>query len=153
MVLGCELITRLECCMPALPASVLVSMLVCMRLSTGVYGRLSGPIWGRFGGMAATVVGMSDQTGPVLPMYLNADETRILAVSVGVMIQLDSAVLVDQEAQGMAHEAILERYGMPGVARADQALAAARERLPILRSLRTALEEHGASLERMSDEQ
>jgi hypothetical protein len=95
-----------------------------------------------------TVDGMADETGPVLPMYLNSDETRILATSVGVMITLDSAVLVDEEAQGMAHEAILERYGMPGVAREDQALAAARERLPILRSLSTALIEHGAALER-----
>jgi hypothetical protein len=98
---------------------------------------------------------MPDDTGPVLPIYLNSDETRILATSVGVMITLDSAVLVDQEAQQMAHEEILQRYGMPGVAREDQALAAARERLPILRSLSTALVEHGAALERarMSGEQ
>jgi hypothetical protein len=87
-------------------------------------------------------------SGPVLPLYLNLRETEVLAASVGVMIQLDGSVLMDTEAQRLAEEEIGRREGPGGVARADRALAAARERLPVLRSLYTALMEHGEALAR-----
>jgi hypothetical protein len=86
--------------------------------------------------------------GPVLPLYLNLQETHVLALAVEICTRLDSAVLVDEEARLMAEEQILEKYGVGGVARADRSLAAARERLPILRSLYTALAELGTALER-----
>jgi hypothetical protein len=84
----------------------------------------------------------------VLPLYLNLDETRVLVVAVDIMLRLDSSVILNEDVQQMAEEVIRAREGMSGVARADQALAAARERVPILRSLRTALVEHGETLER-----
>ena len=62
------------------------------------------------------------------------------------MLKLDTAVLSDPEAQRLAETQILEREGIAGVARADRALAAARERLPILHSLHTALVEREESL-------
>src|SRR5882672_6865237 len=80
-----------------------------------------------------------------VPLYLNLTETKVLAVAVGLQITVDSRIVLDEENA----EAITEHYGAAGTARGDQVRAAARQRLPVLRSLRTALTEHGMSLERM----
>lgn len=72
-------------------------------------------------------------------------ELEVLATAVGVLLTLDSAVLVDPEAQTMAEAEILERYGVSGLARADRALAAARARLPVLRGLAEKLRGLGAT--------
>jgi hypothetical protein len=86
----------------------------------------------------------------VLPLYLNLDETRALAVAVGVQIQIDSTVVLNEE---MMDEEIAQRYRPEGTTRADQVLAAARQRLPVLRNLQTALLEHGETLDRMQDDE
>jgi hypothetical protein len=88
----------------------------------------------------------------VLPLYLNLDETRVLALTVEMCLRLDSSVLLNEDVQKQAEEVIKSREGAAGVARADQVLAKARERLPILRSLQTALAEHGDALERTQRE-
>lgn len=84
----------------------------------------------------------------VLPLYLSLRQTHVLAVAVGLQIQADSAIVLDEEgAQG-----ILTDYGPSGAARADQVRAAARQRLPVLRELRERLVAHGVALEHMQVE-
>lgn len=78
------------------------------------------------------------RSGPmsvVMPLYLNAEETKVLLVAVGLAINMDSEILLGEESAA-SH-----------TSRGDQVKAAARERLPVLRSLRTALAEHGMALE------
>jgi hypothetical protein len=92
------------------------------------------------------------QDGPVTAIYLNLRETEILAMGVEMMLHLDSSVILNEDYQQQAEELIKAREGLPGMARADQVIAEARERLPVLRSLQTALAEHGMTLERMQGE-
>jgi hypothetical protein len=84
----------------------------------------------------------------LLPMYLNLEETNALLLCVEMMIRLDGSVLLNEDVQHLAEQTILAREGPGGVARADRTLAAARERFPVLNSLRTALTEQKWSLER-----
>jgi hypothetical protein len=88
------------------------------------------------------------ENGVSLPLYLTRRETQVLLISVQIMMRLDGSVLMDQETRQMAEEVISQREGVAGVARADRALAAARDRLPVLQSLATALAEHSAALAR-----
>jgi hypothetical protein len=88
---------------------------------------------------------MSD---PALPLHLTRQQTEILRASVQIALKLDTAVLSDPEAQAMAEQQIEEREGVAGVARVDQALACARERLPVLQHLHAMLTAHGEALER-----
>jgi hypothetical protein len=84
----------------------------------------------------------------LIPLYLNLEETSTLLLCVEMMLQLDSSVLLHPDIQRLAEEQIKEREGVAGVARADRTLAAARERVPVLNSLRTALTEQKWALER-----
>jgi hypothetical protein len=87
---------------------------------------------------------------PVLPLLrLTLAETEVLLVAVEIALKLDSAVLSDPEAQRMAEEQILERAGPGEVARVDQALASARDRVPTLHALHSMLAEHREALERV----
>jgi hypothetical protein len=85
---------------------------------------------------------------PVLPLYLNRRETEVLKVAVEVLLQMDGAAVHDQELQRSAEKQLEEREGPGAVARLDRALSAARERVPVLRRLHTALVEHEQGLER-----
>lgn len=85
------------------------------------------------------VMSEGDISGPVLPLYLNLAETRVLALAVGMLAHFDQAVVHDAELSASADER--------DMARADQVRAAARERAAILASLSTALAEHATSLE------
>jgi hypothetical protein len=89
---------------------------------------------------------MSD---PVLPLYLNQRETQVLRIAVEILLQMDGAVINDPELQRMAEQQIRDREGVAGVARADQALMEARERVPVLERLHAALIEHGETLQRV----
>lgn len=114
--------------------------MVCCAI--GMYGHPSG---GRFPGPVAWAA-MSSEEGERLPLYLSGLEAQVLALAVEMCLRLDSSVLLNEQAQQMAEEVIRAREGESGVARADQALAAARERLPVLRRLREAIGEIGARL-------
>jgi hypothetical protein len=79
--------------------------------------------------------------GPVLPLYLNRDEVHILEVAVGLLVQVDSDIVAGHG----------DRWFMD-MARADQVAATARDRLPVLSSLATALAEHRMALDRFGGE-
>ena len=80
-------------------------------------------------------------SGAVLPLSLNLVETRVFLLAMRMLSHADNAIRHDA---GRSHP--------EDVARADQVVAAAREREPIVRSLMTALEEHRSALERSMDE-
>jgi hypothetical protein len=84
----------------------------------------------------------------MLPLELSLAETKVLAAAVRMLIRLDSAALLDEVGRDMAAEEIGVEYGAVGSSRGEQTLAAARERLPVLRRLRTLLGEHTEMLQR-----
>ena len=75
---------------------------------------------------------------PVLPLYLNHDEVDVLGLALAALRYYDERVLAAPPD---------ERFG-PELPRADQVHAAARQRAPLAASLRTALAELAAALER-----
>ena len=93
---------------------------------------------------------MSDaDRGPVLPMYLNAEETTTLAVACGLLMHLTES-MTDPNVASLFEAVVAFREGPSGTARLDQVVAKARERRPLLRSLITALVELGYDFDRMS---
>ena len=83
-----------------------------------------------------------------LPLYLTVRETEVLELAVGLLLMLDEKLRdMPEEFQ----QYIADREGVAGIARADRTQAAMRERLPVLRSLATALAEHGETLRRTDD--
>jgi exonuclease VII small subunit len=90
--------------------------------------------------------------GPLGQIYLNLEETQVLWIAASLLERMSSH-MVSPQAQELAEAVIVWKEGEGAVARLDQTLAAARERLPVLRSLLTALAELASSLEReMRDE-
>lgn len=85
--------------------------------------------------------------GGVAPIYLDYDEAKVLALAVDLLGRLSQHMTSDDAAQ-LATAVIEWKDGEGGVARLDQTLAAARDRLPILSSLQTALAELSIQLER-----
>jgi hypothetical protein len=85
--------------------------------------------------------------GPVTPLYLNREEALVLAEAVSLFMRLSSH-MVDESTQTLATEILRWKEGDASVARMDQVLARARERLPLLTSLQTALLELGDTLDR-----
>jgi hypothetical protein len=89
---------------------------------------------------------MSD-TGPVLPLYLNREECLVLLEAVWLFERIHAGMLGEQTQQ-LAQAVIAHKDGPAGTARLDQLMARSSERLPILRSLGTAIAELGDSLDR-----
>jgi hypothetical protein len=85
-------------------------------------------------------------------LHLTLDQARLLILSVQICQQLDTAALAHTDVQRTAASQIREREGEAGIARLDQALALARDRLPKLQALIAVLIEHVASLEGEQDE-
>jgi hypothetical protein len=82
--------------------------------------------------------------GPVLPLYLNIDETLTLAVAAGLLLGVTEDVLSDRA--GARLREVLDRPA--SLARLDQLQARSADRAPMLRSLITALTELSYALER-----
>jgi hypothetical protein len=89
--------------------------------------------------------------GPVLPLYLNRDEATALAVAAGLLLRLTEGML-SPNTQSLAEAIIALEEGPAGTAHLDQVLAGAEARVPILRSLATALAELGYEFDRMTSE-
>ncbi len=90
---------------------------------------------------------MSGDRGPVAPLYLNLEEVTQLEVAIGLLFRL-SHHMVSDDAQALAGLILEWKEGPGAVSRLDQTLAHARDRLPILRSLATALAELTTELQR-----
>jgi hypothetical protein len=76
--------------------------------------------------------------GPVLPLYLDLDEVHVLEVAVAMLAQVDGDIVAGHAGRWFSD-----------TSRADQVAATARDRLPLLSSLSTALAEHRMALERV----